>query len=514
MSKARIYARNLAANWIGYGVNLVMTLVLSWFAFRFLGDIRYGVWSLMVSLTGYMGMVDLGLRPALYRHFNWYLGRCEPDKVNEVLCTSLLFFIGAVGVLFIAGMVISAFFAHLFPKTPVEYLPEVRIAIVIVAANMGFSMIAAVFGSLLDTHERYDLHNVLTVAVMVVRTGGTITALVLGFGLVGMALAGVASTVLACLGGYLISKRIFKEMRIRRSAVSRSMFVELIRYGIPCFFSGLGIRIIMYTGGLLIAWLIDMPSVGYYSLAMMLLEYGRTLVDKGRTVFTPEIQQSIARGDIADLRYFVPLVTRVMMGFSVLITIGIMFFGHEFLGMFYGPAVGAAGRDVLPILGIAYLSSSASRPCVAVLLGAGRVKLPAVVVLCEAVINVGLTILFLRVAGLGLPGVALGTMIPMFLLSGVLMTVVGARHIQLNPMTFALRTAGRWIPTAGLFALVCFFLGRLSGVSSWGWFFGKVGIAVIAYVPVFWFLILPDDQKSRLLEKVRKRRHVPEKADN
>ncbi|MCK4626048.1 MAG: oligosaccharide flippase family protein [Phycisphaerae bacterium] len=514
MSKTRIYARNLAANWIGYGTNLVLTLVLSWFAFRLLGDIRYGVWSLMVSLTGYLGMVDLGLRPALYRHFNWYLGRHEPNKVNEVLCTSVSFFVVAVAVLFVAGIVLGALFGHIFPKTPAEFLPEVRIAVVVVAVNIGFSMIAAVFGALLETHERYDLHNVLTVTVTVIRTGGTILALTLGFGLIGMALAGIVSTILACLGGYLISKRIFKEMRIRRSSVSRSMFGELIRFGIPCFFSGLGIRMIMYTSGLLIAWFIDMPSVGYYSLAMMLMEYGRTLVDKGRTVFTPEIQQSIARGDLAGLQYFVPLVTRVTMGFNVLIIVGIMFFGHEFLGLFYGSAVGATGKEVLIILGIAYLSVSASRPSVAALIGAGRVKLLAVVVLCEAVINVGLITLFVGVVGMGLRGVAIGTMIPMFLLSGVLITLIGARQIQLNPITFVLRTAGRWIPAAGLFGVACFLLGRLSGVPSWGWFFGKVGIAVVAYVPVFWLLILPDDQKSRLLEKVRKRRHVPEKADN
>ncbi len=505
MSKARIYARNLAANWVGYGAILVLTLVLSWFTFRLLGNIRYGLWSLMLSLTGYMGMVDLGLRPAMYRHFNWYLGRREPDKVNEVLCTSVFFFLAAILVLFVAGIVLGLLFGHIFPKTPAEFLPEMRIAIIVVAVNIGLSMIAAAFGALLETHERYDLHNVLTVAVMVIRTGGTILALTLGFGLVGIALAGIASTALACLGGYLISKRVFKEMRIRRSSVNRSMFGELIRFGIPCFFSGLGIRIIMYTSSLLIAWLIDMPSVGYYSLAIMLLEYGRALVDKGRTIFTPEIQQSIARGDLAGLRYFVPLVTRVTMGFSVLLIVGIMFFGHEFLGLFYGPAVGAAGRGVLIILGLAYMSVSASGPSVAALIGAGRVKLLAVVVLCEAVINVGLTMLFVGVVGMGLRGVALGTTIPMFLLSGVLMTLIGARHIQLNPITFALRTAGRWVPAAGLFGVACFLVGRLSGVPSWGWFFVKVGIAVVAYVPVFWFLILPDVHRRQAMAKFQQR---------
>lgn len=43
MSKAGIYARNLAANWIGYGANPVVMFFLSPFVVRSLGDTAYGV---------------------------------------------------------------------------------------------------------------------------------------------------------------------------------------------------------------------------------------------------------------------------------------------------------------------------------------------------------------------------------------------------------------------------------------------------------------------------------------
>ena len=46
MSKARIYARNLAANWIGYGANLVVMFFLSPFVVHSLENAGHGVWFL------------------------------------------------------------------------------------------------------------------------------------------------------------------------------------------------------------------------------------------------------------------------------------------------------------------------------------------------------------------------------------------------------------------------------------------------------------------------------------
>lgn len=505
MSKVRIYARNLAANWIGYGVNLVLILVLSWFAFRLLGDVRYGVWSLVISLTGYLGMVDAGLRPALYRHFNWYLGRKQPMKVNEVLCTGLAFFAGSTLVLVAAGAVLGSAFGDIFPKTPAEYLSAVQIALVIVAANVGLSMISAVFGSLLETNERFDLANALQVSVAGLRVGGSILVLKLGYGLVGLAAAGAASTLLACVGGYLLASRAFPPLRIRRAFVKRATLAELIRFGIPCFFSGIGIRIMLYTGGLIIAWLIGLKWVGYYSLATMLLEYSKTLVRKGTTVFTPEIQQSLARGDLAGLRHFLPLVIRVAMVFGVLIVVGIMAFGRDFLTLFYGTAVGEAGGPVVVILGFAYLMALAADPCTSTLIGAGRVKLVAAIVMLEAAINVGLTILLLTVGGMGLEGVALGTMIPRVLLSGLVFPAVAARHLQMRPHVLARQTAAYWVPGAALFALACLALLQLPASLTWGWFAAKVCLATAAYLLIGWFLIFPRDVRRRMSDKVRPR---------
>ncbi len=51
MTLARTYVRNIVANWIGYGASLVIMFFMSPFVVHTLGDVQYGVWSLMMSLT-------------------------------------------------------------------------------------------------------------------------------------------------------------------------------------------------------------------------------------------------------------------------------------------------------------------------------------------------------------------------------------------------------------------------------------------------------------------------------
>ena len=82
MSRAKIYLRNLTANWIGYGLNLIIMFAMSPFVIHRLGDVNYGVWTIMMSMTGYLGLVEIGTRGALGRFINYYLGKKEIDKLG------------------------------------------------------------------------------------------------------------------------------------------------------------------------------------------------------------------------------------------------------------------------------------------------------------------------------------------------------------------------------------------------------------------------------------------------
>lgn len=91
-----VLARNILANCTVLVADVLVALFLTPFIVSRLGLLNYGVWSLLNSLVGYMGLIDLGIRGSVGRFLNVSLAYEEPDRVREVINASLAFLILAV----------------------------------------------------------------------------------------------------------------------------------------------------------------------------------------------------------------------------------------------------------------------------------------------------------------------------------------------------------------------------------------------------------------------------------
>ena len=61
MPGARSLPASVLANWTGYAVGLIVNFFLSPLVVGHLGPAAYGVWILLVTLTAYLGFLDLVL---------------------------------------------------------------------------------------------------------------------------------------------------------------------------------------------------------------------------------------------------------------------------------------------------------------------------------------------------------------------------------------------------------------------------------------------------------------------
>src|SRR3970040_1613055 len=60
--------RNIVSNWTGFGVNLLVSFLISPFLVHNLGDIGYGIWAVSLQLCGSLSLLDIGLRTAVTRY--------------------------------------------------------------------------------------------------------------------------------------------------------------------------------------------------------------------------------------------------------------------------------------------------------------------------------------------------------------------------------------------------------------------------------------------------------------
>lgn len=85
--------RNIFINWGGHGANVLIMFFLSPFIVHTIGTVQYGIWSLVTLLTGYMGVLDLGIRASTGRYVVLYIGQKDHEKVDQTIRTALGFFL-------------------------------------------------------------------------------------------------------------------------------------------------------------------------------------------------------------------------------------------------------------------------------------------------------------------------------------------------------------------------------------------------------------------------------------
>src|SRR5438477_12946250 len=72
MQKGPGIGRSIALNWIALAISIGVAFFLSPFIVHRLGNVAYGIWTLVNSMIAYMGLLDLGMRGAVTRLVSRY----------------------------------------------------------------------------------------------------------------------------------------------------------------------------------------------------------------------------------------------------------------------------------------------------------------------------------------------------------------------------------------------------------------------------------------------------------
>ncbi len=504
--KGRVHARNLVANWTGHGANLVVMFFLSPFTVHALGETEYGIWSLLIVLTGYMGVFDLGVRASTGRYVILYLGRQDHRTVDETIRTSLGFFSLAGLVLFMAGIAIGLGFPTFFPSSPPEYHRLVAILLPILVVNTWLTAIGAVFGSVLVAHDRFDLARTVDLTVLAARTGGTVLALGAGYGLMALTWVTVGCSLLALAGNYVLVRRIYPRIRVWPLALLRPRLRELFGYGIAAFISNIATRAIGQASLLVVGALISVPAVTVFSVGAMLVYYSWSFLGQIGQTFFPPVQRAAAVGDYESVRWYYLRQIRMGFIFGVPAYVGLIVFGQPFIALWMGgeafpeSSVNQAAL-VMAILSLSKLGALPSIGGQPLLASTGHIGYSAGVMVLEAVVNVGLSLFFVLVAGWGVVGVALATLVARLLSSAVLIPWRANRAATTRATRF-LGVLGLGLVAAGAFAAWCLLVQSVIPSRSWPFFSLEVLVSLAGYVPIAWWLLVPRSDRNRVLRAI------------
>jgi O-antigen/teichoic acid export membrane protein len=497
MDKGKRTASGVIWNWIALASNFAVSFFLSPFIVHHLGTVLYGVWALVVGITSYMSLMDLGLRGAVVR----FVSRSHTQgdhATSSALVSGALWLRQWISLAVILLSVLLSFFLTHFFQIPAEAQSAARWAVILSGSGIAVALYLGVFGGVLTALHRFDLSSGVSLAQAPLRAFGVIWVLRHGYGLLGLAVSDFCVILFANLAQTYLSFRTYPTLRITLRYPGREILREFAGYSLWVFLIHIFAQVIYYTDNLVVGAVVSVAAVTFYTIGGSLIEYLRTIVASLTVTFLPLASRYQAAGEFSQLRKLLQWGTRIAIGVALPVQIALFFRGKTFINLWMGPEYGSSSGRVLQILLIAQLFTVANSTSMNMILGMAKHRKVAIWAGGEAIANLVLSVLLAR--RLGMYGVAIGTVIPSVISQAFLWPRYMCKLVDAPLGWYLSRT---WIASfaAGIpFGLACWLTERHWPVQNLALFF----IQIASVLPVYLITIFCFFRKD-ILEELRKR---------
>ncbi len=468
--------RNAVASSLDFMATPILWLVATPFLIPALGDTRYGLWLLVNGLIGFGGVMSFGLVDTSIKFIAKYRARNDMTRVAAIVRTisTAYAILGSVGG--ICLWCASRFLAErVFKGTSPEHALLAVTAFKLAGVGVFVRFLFGIAQSALFGFERYDIAAWVGIVVRVTGMAAGVALAIAGYGLLWVIGAGILAQLLgACAYAGIIRLRLLPCLVLLPS-LDRKVLHEIMHFG---FFTWLRTCISMAMQNMdifLLGAIIGPSVVTWYSLGNRIPLYVHGLLSRAFGFLFPFTGRLVEQGSHERLANVYNKSTGMIMVLASSLILPVAMFGRRFIFLWMGPVAAEIGGDVVEILCPRFLLLPLSITCHHVLLGAGKAKLQAVLVLATSAVD--LLAMLILIPVFGARGAALGLLCA---LPAVWLTreVVNARVFGCSDVM------GTGILMAGVIAplLAVQWLGPLCRPTSGGWLALLASVAVA--VPV------------------------------
>jgi O-antigen/teichoic acid export membrane protein len=410
-------------------VTLAAHILVSFFLTPFIlfavGERWNGMWVLVASFVGYYNILDLGLTQACQRYLALALGKKDEKDFNEVFMTSQVLFTGiAILPLVFSGIVAAA--AGWQFSDP-EEVKVFRVLVMSLGANLSVLMFFAPSGAVVLSSLRFDLNSYIMLAKLVVRTALTVWLINIGYGVMVLGIIALGVNTVGHLYTAYLARVIAPWLEISLRHFRRDRVRELFGFGFKSFVIRIMDLLCFHVDALVIANLINLSTVTYYSMASKLCDYFRQLTFTTFGVVAPVFTQYHGAEDRKGLRDRYLMVMRFSVLLSTLMAGGIIVFGRAFLMRWVGDDFEVSYLPLV-ILMSSILFAMMHGPSGHFLSAINKLNIYAWVTTFEGLLNLVLSLILAPTYGM--IGVAFGTSIPFWISRIFILPAYVCRHIE------------------------------------------------------------------------------------
>jgi O-antigen/teichoic acid export membrane protein len=298
-------------------------------------------------------------------------------------------------------------------------------------------------------------------------------------------------------------------LTIKPKAISRSSLMELWRYGGRSMAVNLSVFIVYRTDLLVIGAFLGPKWVTIYAIGQLLVSYLSNAVSAITHSFTPRMTQLASQGADDELKQAHIMSTWVTACLLLPVAGCLVAFGSQFIALwldseYVSGSFWVRSDAVLVILLAAQLPRMLQSSSWQLLFATRQQGYLAKLTGFEAILNITLSIILVQ--QLGIAGVALGTLVPMWLTHVLLLP----RYIKQSFGVTVRESLARPVAAPALVAVILWGFGELLSFAvaakTWALFIVETSLTTVVGIVLIYVLVLDDTAKrdvSRFIASLR-----------
>src|SRR5437879_701771 len=188
MSRFKKLTHSLASGYLFLGATTFQALVSVRLALHYLSLKEFGLWNLVLQISGYLLLIDLGMSGSISRILIDHKDRPADRVYGAIIKTGAVVLLTQGVIIALGGTVLSFWLPSLF-AAPAGHQRDFQLLVAGQCVVMGSLFVGRIFNHILQAHQRYDACNYALMAGVVVNLGVMWLGFAMGWGLYSLLVA-------------------------------------------------------------------------------------------------------------------------------------------------------------------------------------------------------------------------------------------------------------------------------------------------------------------------------------
>jgi O-antigen/teichoic acid export membrane protein len=423
----RQFLRNALSSYANLLVGIALSLILTRVLLRNLGTSTYGLWIVLITIVGYLGLLDVGVSTAAVQRVARMSALGDQEGLANVIRTASVFFSVSGAIAVAVTVVVAPFLSSIVHLGSINE-KVAGITLVLLGMMMAVKFVTGVPNAVLFGIGRSDRAAQISLVSMLVTQGAQVAVVLAGGGLVWLGAVTLVGSVVTYVLTLLLVRRLTGQT-LRVGRFQRTILVDLLSFGGRNTVIAISGMVSFSLDALIIGVILPVAQVAPYDIALSTANLTRNLTTYGGDLLLPTYTHfESVKDPVRQARLFSRSVMATL-AISLPILVALAAFGDPILKLWLGD-VPPKTYSIMIALGFVTALELPGHQCFIFLTGVGRNQLMVRLALISAGVNLAGSIAFTFL--LGPIGPAIGSIPAVLVVSFTILPIVVCRYLDIS----------------------------------------------------------------------------------